>query len=277
MPRHTFLDSAHERAIGCDGYVVLDLLQDQDVRSLLSFYDLVEKDHIGDFAATALSDDLPCRRRVHDEIAGVFNRRLLPMLDDYRLVVATYVVKRAASEFSNVAVHQDFTFIEEDHQVGVSLWCPLVEVNAENGWLGVLPGSHLFNRDYREPYCTPYPDLIDVIEERYLKYLPMRAGQALFMDNRLFHASPRNRSGQRRVVAGGVAAPRGKPLLYCHRDIDKNDQVLEIYEVPEDFYLRHEIGGRPTEGRHLKTVPRCAGELTAERLSAHWQRLVEAA
>jgi len=270
MTRRIFLDAEHDRAMRRDGYIVLDLLQTTDVERLATCFAAVDAAHSGDFSATSLSDDEACRRTVHDDVAAVLGPRLLPLLDDYRIAVATYVVKRADSQLSTVAVHQDFTFIKEDDQVGLTLWCPLVDVDADNGWLGVLPGSHLFNQEYREPFYMPYQELIDMIEERYLKYLPMRAGQVLFMDNRLFHGSPRNRSASPRIVAGGVAVPRSKPLLYCHRD---DDETLEIYEVAEDFYVRHDIGRRPAEGRLLGRTPRRAGTLTEGQLAAHWHSL----
>jgi Phytanoyl-CoA dioxygenase (PhyH) len=271
MPRRTFLDPDHENAIRTDGYLMLDLLDPADVGYLLDRYAAVEADHPGDFAATAIIDNLACRRQVYQEVGAILQRRTLHLFDDYRIALANFVAKRPASELSTVAVHQDFTFIEEGEQAAITLWCPLVDVNAENGWLGVLPGSHRFNPHYRAPGGLPYPGLIDLIEERYLKYLPMLAGQMLFMDTRLFHGSPRNRSGALRVVAGGVAVPRESRLLYCHRDFEGDDRAVEVYEVPEDFYLRHNIGERPQEGRHVKTVPWLVGELTEAQLQAHWE------
>ncbi len=65
-------------------------------------------------------------------------------------------------------------------------------MNRENGWLGVVRGSHVFNSNLRDACPLPYADLVAVIEEKYLTRLPMRPGQALIMDNRLFHCSPEN-------------------------------------------------------------------------------------
>lgn len=271
MARTTFTNPDHEQRIRSDGYLVLDLLGDAEIRHLREVYAAVEADHPGDFTATAMSENVGCRQRVYDELSGLLARRVLHLFDDYRIVVASFLAKRPSSEMSTVAVHQDFTFIEEDEQAAITLWCPLVDVHEENGWLGVLPGSHRLNPYYRPPGGLPYPGLIDLIEERYLKYLPMRAGQMLFMDTRLFHGSPRNRSNELRVVAGGVAIPRDSRLLYCHRDFERDEGAVEVYEVPEDFYIRHTIGERPQEGRHLKTVPRLVGELTEAKLQAHWE------
>jgi hypothetical protein len=271
MPQRAFRDPGHERAIRDDGYLVLDLLDDHEVDHLVGCFAAVDADHTGDFTATALIDNLDCRRRVYDDVGEVLRRRVLPVLDDYRIVIANFVAKRPQSEMSTVAVHQDFTFFEDDEQPALTLWSPLVATDAENGWLGLLPGSHRFNPYYRAPGGLPYHDLSDLIEQRYLKFLPMRPGEVLLMDTRTFHGSPPNRTARLRPVAGGVAIPRESQLLYCHRDYVGEERVVEVYEVPEDFYLRHDIGTRPREGRLLKTVPRRIGELTEAKLIEHWE------
>jgi hypothetical protein len=272
MPK-TFRDPGHERAIREDGFVVVDLLDRDDVAYLTDCFAAVDADHTGDFCATALLDNLDCRRRVFVDVGAVLRRRILPLLDDYRIVIANFVAKRPQSEMSTVAVHQDFTFFEDDEQPGLTIWSPLVATDAENGWLGVLPGSHRFNPYYRAPGGLPYHDLSDLIEQRYLKFLPMRPGEVLLMDTRTFHGSPPNRSAQLRPVAGGVAIPREAQLLYCHRDQIGDERVVEVFAVPEDFYLHHDIGSRPREAQLLRTVPRRIGELSEAKLAAHWEEV----
>lgn len=270
MPK-AFRDPGHERAIRENGFLVLDLFDQDDVAHLTDCFAAVDADHTGDFSATALLDNVDCRRRVFTDVGAVLRRRILPLLDDYRIAIANFVAKRPQTEMSTVAVHQDFTFIEDDEQPALTIWSPLVPTDAENGWLGVLPGSHRFNPNYRAPGGLPYHDLSDLIEQRYLKFLPMRAGEVLLMDTRTFHGSPPNRSTRLRPVAGGVAIPREAQLLYCHRDQIGDERIVEIYAVSEDFYLRHDIGTRPRDGQLLRTVPRRVGELSEAKLAAHWE------
>ena len=270
MPK-AFRDPGHERAIREDGFLVLDLFDQDDVAHLTRCFAAVDADHTGDFSATALLDNVDCRRRVFTDVGAVLRRRILPLLDDYRIAIANFVAKRPQTEMSTVAVHQDFTFFEDDEQPALTIWSPLVPTDAENGWLGVLPGSHRFNPYYRAPGGLPYHDLSDLIEQRYLRFLPMRAGEVLLMDTRTFHGSPPNRSAQLRPVAGGVAIPRDAQLLYCHRDQVGDERVVEVYAVPEDFYLHHDIGSRPRNGQLLRTVPRRVGELSEAKLAAHWE------
>jgi hypothetical protein len=272
MTRRVFLDPHHEAAFREDGYVMLDLLTGSDVERLLGFYAQFQEQHAEQFTTSVLMDDAGARRRIHDEVGGLFQERLLPLLDRYRIAVGSYSVKQAGASHSKVGLHQDFTFVDERSrsQCGLSVWCPLIEVGLENGCLGVVRGSHPFNDNYRDPCFLPYHDLLELIESEYMSYLPMRAGQALVMDNRLFHGSPENRSERTRIVAAGIAVPCESQLLYCHRDYAGDGTVLEVYEVPADFYLHHSIPSRPAEGRHVATVPRRVAPLTPDLLRAQF-------
>jgi len=264
--RHAFSDPRHEAAFTLDGYVLVDLLDGGEVDRLLRAYEPFAALHEDEFTTSVLSDDAAARRRIHEELSAVLAPRLAALLADYRIAVASYAVKQADSEASSVGLHQDFAFVDERRARGISFWCPLVAVDEENGYLGVARGSHVLNSNLREPCPLPYPELLELIEEECMTYLPMRPGQALLMDNRLFHGSPSNRSDRARVVAAGIAVPCESALLYCHRDLAGDDTVLEVYEVPADYYLRAEIGGRPSEGSLVATVPRQVAELSPERL-----------
>lgn len=272
MTRAAFNDRQHETRFRTDGFVILDLLNDHDLEHLWEAYRTCHESHDDGFTPTVLLDDMELRARVHGTVSPIFKSRILPVLSDYRIAVGSFAVKQAGSEYSNVGLHQDLTFVDEAHrgQVGISVWCPLVEVNEENGHLGVAVGTHLLNSCYREPCSLPYRDLVEIIEEEFMTFLPMRPGQVLLMDNRLFHGSPPNLSDRPRVVAAGIAVPRESQLLYCHRDLGASETQLEIWEVPEDFYLRHRIGNRPQEGRRVADVEHRVEEVTEDRLRRHF-------
>lgn len=268
--RKIFLDPIADKAFKQKGYVVLDLLSEQDVAKLMGFYKEYRGLHEDGFCASVLTDDLAARNKIHETVGSCFEERLLPVLHDYQIVIGSYAVKEPDNDYSKVHLHQDLSFVDESTGTGISLWCPLVDVNDENGCLRVLPGSHLVNSVYREPCSLPYEDLADLIDKHYLVSLPMKAGQALFMDNRLFHASESNHGKQARVIAAGIATPRESPILYCHRDLDGNQDVLEIYEVPHEFFVSHKIGTRPGTGKHTKTVQHVTKEFTKRDLDALW-------
>jgi hypothetical protein len=266
MPRPIFLDPDHETIFLDQGFIVLDLLPNSVVQDLQHFYETFAPEHDRPFIATVLTPNLALRRRIHNYLAAVFSQYLLPVLDRYRVALGSFAVKQANSELGKVGLHQDVSFIEEGDRPGLSIWSPLIEVNAENGYLGVLPGSHRFNCNYREACALPYPELIDLIETKLLQYLHLFPQQVLLMDNRLFHGSPSNRSNCDRVVAAGVLVPAESDLIYCHRDWQVQPGMLEIYEVEPDFYVYHQFGLKPNRGRHYATVPQRITPLTVDQL-----------
>jgi hypothetical protein len=268
--RRIFRDDERDAAFRRDGYVVLDLFDRNEVGRLIEFYGQFHAQHSDEFTTTVFTDDLEVRRRVHEGVAAAYERTLLPLLDDYRIALGSFAVKQPHATFSKVGLHQDFTFVDEEAMVGLSLWCPLIDVDLRNGCLGVVRGSHLFNTHRRDPCFLPYLDLLPVIEQEYMSYLRLRAGQGLVMDNRLFHGSNDNHSEHTRIVAAGIAVPRESQLFYCHRDRDGDDSVLEVYEVPPDFYTRHSINTRPLEGHHVATVPRRVETLTLDLLRSQF-------
>ncbi len=274
MKRQIFTDSKIDAQFKRDGYVVLDLLQSHDIEKLLSLYQTHAKVHSSDFFASILSSDTSAREKIHQGISEIFTARTKDILHEYRIAVGSFAVKQPSTERSEVGLHQDVSFIEErDGHVGLSLWCPLVDVIEKNGYLGVVPGSHLANQNYRDSCTLPYPDLVKTIWEDYLEFQEMKAGQLLVMDSRVFHGSPPNRSNIPRVVAAGVGVPAESQLIYCHRNWAADDGQLEVFEVGPDHYIHHQFGQKPNEGKHLTTVPREVTPLTEETL----QKLCRAA
>lgn len=271
--RRTFIDSEHEAGFRRDGFLLVDeLLEPSEVQRLLAGYAPFHEQHANAFGATALLRDREVRRQVHRVVSESLQARVLPLMDDYRLVLASFAVKRPVGGQSEVALHQDLSFVDERQATGVSVWCPLTDVNVDNGCIGVVRGSHVLNDNFREPGPLAYaPELVRAIARDFLSYVPMRAGQALFVDNRVFHGSPPNQTDQIRIVAGAVAVPSTSRLLYCHRDLERAADRLEVWEVPSDFYLRHNIGERPQEGGHVATVARVVAALTEEQVRARCQ------
>lgn len=267
MANKIFIDSISDTAFQQNGYVVLDLLKGEDISELQKAFADVEEQHDYDYIASVVLHDFEMRRSIHENLRPVFERRLLHVLDNYKLVVGSFVAKRSASENGKFPLHQDPTFVEEDEHIGISIWCPLVDVDMHNGCLGVLPGSHHLKNLYRTASMLPYPELVEIIESMYMQYIPMKAGQVLFMNTRMIHGSPPNLSAAVRPVAAGVAIPSALPLLCCYVDEVTDPYTTNIYQVPDDFYLRHIMQSLPKEGQQYKTVPRQVEAMTKENIA----------
>lgn len=237
-----------------NGFIVLDLLSDQDIIDLTQIFNQVADKHKNDYVASVVLGDLDMRRFINEEISKIFRKKILLAMLDYKIVLGSFVSKKAASSNGKFPLHQDPTFVEEDQYVGMSIWCPLVDVDMHNGCLGVLPGSHLLNNPYRTAGMLPYPECVAVIEAQYMKYIPMKAGQVLFMNTRMIHGSPTNASDSVRPVAVGVGIPQNQSLLCCYLNETTRPQTTQVFLVPDDFYVTHTMRSYPQQGIQYKTI-----------------------
>jgi hypothetical protein len=133
----------------------------------------------------------------------------------------------------------------------VNVWIPLIDVDAENGALYLLEGSHTIKlppRGIGLPFA--YIELQDFIEQRSTP-LPMKVGQALFFNPRLIHGSGFNLSDQDRpaIVVGLI--PKQAPLYVLMRHDGLEQGFYEKFSIEEDFFFEVEIGKRPQFAKSL--------------------------
>lgn len=251
-----------------DGYVVTDFLDAAQVEQLLGIWRESPKDpgRLA-YSSTIFSPNLAYRREIFEKVSAVFEPAAMALLENYRLCIGGFVTKQPQQESSTVGLHQDPAVVDESRFIGVAIWCPLVDVDARNGCLRVVPGSHRLNRGPREAVSIdfPYPELLKCLEENYMVEVPMKAGQAFVYTQALFHSSPPNLSGQERVVAGVLTIPNGSPMRLFVRD-EQNPGMLAIYEVEDDFYLNYRLGSQPDESLRIGFVKDEYEALTEERL-----------
>jgi hypothetical protein len=231
------------------GYVVIDWLDDTEVQHLLKIYHSVSHIFAGSgFAVSLMSADMDYRQRLSQHVQSIFQPKLKTIFPDYRLCFGSLIVKHPNLPTSAVQMHQDWSFVDETQFASYGIWCPLVDVDQHNGCLSVVPGSHRLNSKPRGLLNDfPYTQLLPTLEQEYLVSLPMRAGQAIVYDSRLFHCSPINQSQRDRAVAAGLLVPQPARLRYYHRDFEVLPPQLAVYEVEDDFYTRLILGKRPTE------------------------------
>lgn len=247
--RRTFLDPAAQAEFEERGFVVVDLLDQPGVDRIRRRFDELDHvwqeayDWVDGFDTSIYDDRAEYRARVLEAIEAEVAPAMAAVLDDHRIMFANFVVKHPGS--NAVPPHVDWTFVDEDRFSSVTIWCPLVDTTAENGTLGLVAGSHRridFLRAANIPSFERCEDAVADIEDRPL--IPLRAGQAIILDNRAVHFSPPNTSPDLRVAIGCVAGPTEAPLRHYWQDED--ERLLE-FELERSFYLSYVIGRPPAD------------------------------
>ena len=225
-----------------DGYVKINLLNESEVKDLKEYYLSLKHDHIGQygFHISLENKNADYVKGVFTKLFSVFVPKLDKVLTNYKTFTASYVIKEAGLQ-NIVPPHQDWSFIDEDQYCSATVWVPLMDVNKNNGALGVIKGSHkLFNYQRQ----SPSPQAKTVLSPHaftlfpYVEVIEMKAGEALIFDNRTIHASPPNISGITRIGAGIGITQKDAQLLHYYQ-VPGKEEIVNVYSVDETFFPKY--------------------------------------
>ena len=250
-----------------DGYVVVDaLLERQTLAKLRAVTERVVSDAKGvedhtdvlDLEPTHTPDAPRVRRIKRPHLAHSFYRELAahpgimaalePLIGaDIRLRAGGKVNMKSASYGAPVEWHQDWAFYPHTNQNVLAVGILLDDMEADNGPLLVLPGSHLgpvYDHHSRGAFCGA----IDVekvgLDVSSARELHAAAGSVTIHHARLVHGSALNTSNrQRRVLFYEYAAADAWPLA-----------GIEHLAKLDDFDERI-VHGKPTLQPRLEDVP----------------------
>ncbi|MDA7559352.1 phytanoyl-CoA dioxygenase family protein [bacterium] len=240
MRRITFKNKLLQKSFDENGYVVAPLLESNQLTALEKAYKRLDPGNSNGFHASILHNSVEYRRNVHRQVSELMIGAAEGYLDNYRALSGQFVVKEPGKR-SFLPHHLDWSFIDETNQSSVAIWCPLKDVNHENGNLTVLEGSHNIGLTKRGfGYTHTEREVPDVLSQRFKEVaFPLKAGESLFYDHRLIHGSPPNLSSLARVVSLLILIPTEAQSLYYHR---KSEKELEVYQTDEEFYFRYKMG-----------------------------------
>jgi ectoine hydroxylase-related dioxygenase (phytanoyl-CoA dioxygenase family) len=168
--------------------------------------------------------------------------------ENYQLILGNYLIKKPQKN-THIPIHQDWTFVDEEQFFSLSIWCPLIDVDQNNGCLQVVPCSHRMSKNIRPApkYPNCFANVYDEVKKNLLT-LPLRAGEAIFYDHALLHASPVNNSQTKRpAVILGLTHKDALLRHYFARDFKNNDQeaIIDEYDMPNNFFMDHIRGCAP--------------------------------
>lgn len=244
-----FIDNKFTESIKTKGYVVVDLLNEQQIKELKSGYEEIAAFQNNDFGElfwpSGRSENTKIRNLAKQKIDAVLPIALKEYIkeDDVKYNGGTYLIK-PPSDKSALSPHQDSAHVLENEAFSVYCWAPLQDVGKANGCLYVFPESHKINitqRSLSVPWA--FREHIQMLQ-KYMEPIPLKAGQAIFFDAALIHASPPNFSNETRVAINFYIHP--KHQHFCHYHFNKKNKKVEVFSVTPSFYYDEDFEKRPT-------------------------------
>jgi phytanoyl-CoA hydroxylase len=251
-----------------EGYVVLPLFDPREVEECRKLYFDTIPEPTSDFFTTAFLPDGEPRRKVKETLEEVIAPHVAALMPTYTTCVRHLIVKRGSPDAGPLHLHQDFNFVDHCVHRAVHVWVALADVDEQNGCLTMLPGSHNLGLHISAMglNATPYDPYRQLLENDCKVGVPMKAGEAVFFDERTLHGSFPNRSPDVRIAMGAVFLPKGvKQRLYVADDAKSS--LLDILEVESETSLNYSALLRPPypEGfRKIGTVEYSAKYLSPE-------------
>jgi ectoine hydroxylase-related dioxygenase (phytanoyl-CoA dioxygenase family) len=260
-----FADSGIQKAFDANGYAILDdffSAHDIDRLSglLRGFDELTEA--VVDGATDTINSvekglfltrhfqDLRLEESIRSEMSKIANKAMQRHLSvAYKNIAALGIYKRPNSPDSVVDLHVHHSNLAPGSpQPGLSLFAPLVDLDAELGPLALIKGSHkLWENDlsYTLSYMRQaHPELYPLMESYLTTVIPM-AGQAIVFDQFTIHKGLPNthkHAGRLAITAEFIPADQDCVLFLPEFDSDGNIAKLrgrQVNKLPLEFSRNH--------------------------------------
>jgi ectoine hydroxylase-related dioxygenase (phytanoyl-CoA dioxygenase family) len=259
--RKIFNDPALEADFKKNGYVIVSFIDDKAVSSLTDDYFRTLDESGGrlgpedekysskeaiTYDFTFIDKNIDYKEKVFDLITSVFEKHTSKFLDNYKPIIANFIRKK--TDGGEVPLHQNWAFVDELKCTSVSIWCPLVDSNKENGTLEVVPGSHKRYGQTRGPMIkSELVDIKDEIIDRFMVPLEVKAGQAVILDDSIVHYSSPNQTKGLRLAIQLIMMPEEETSIHYHMDLSKDRKKVEVLSVDKDFYMSFNPWKKPSE------------------------------
>lgn len=259
MSKRIFKSDEHQVLFDKQGFIVLPFITPNEVSRLDALFDELHPDiNSAGFYSGSYSSDTDYKKKASAEIVNVFSRAYNELFTNFTPFGAAFLYKVPGAN-SELAAHQDWTIVDEKHNVALNCWVPLCDVSLENGPIMIMPGSH--NDNFNVVRAPTLPFFFSGNEDLVLRELiPMevKAGTAVILNQSVIHYSPPNKSSKiRKAITAGIKSEGAQ--MYFHYKVPGNDE-LEVFEMADDFLISfkdfaNDIGKRPYLGKSTGTIP----------------------
>ncbi len=265
--RKIFREDTFNTQIENDGFVVFkNFLNSEELEFIRNAYQSYDPNIDRKYYSTIDSSDPNYKNHVNQSIRKAISRSAEIYLNDYVPMTGNFVVKTKGKK-SKVNMHFDISCVDESKYESCVVWIPFSDVDANNGALQMLRGSHKFMNKVRGPGVKRYyEELYDYFEKSHMTLVPMKAGDALVFINRSLHYSAPNNADSPRVSLRIDMVPKDVQTIMYYWDKFLPKEMVEVYEIGLDFYENFVKETRPEGAKPIGHKENKHIELSKEEL-----------
>lgn len=239
-----FKDKAQQEAFEKNGFLKVPMLDQNEIEQLKNLHNnlgLVDEKGYG-FHVGMDNPDKTIVLNMVQTIKAIALPKVEEILFETQMFTASFVIKEP-NPTGVVPPHQDWSFVDNEEEFcSVTCWIPLQDVNIDNGCIGVIKGSNHFFENHRP---SPSPQVDTPLKEHmftifpFLSLLEMKAGEALFFNNKTIHASPPNTTDEARLAIGLGFTQKEASISHYALKPGTTDTLLK-YKIDADFFLKYD-------------------------------------
>ena len=247
--REVFKDPALAARFDRDGYIILPLLNKEQISFVQSLYHTFPNDINNTFDSSSFQEDTAAKTALNQQINQRVQASINEIFKDYKALGSSFLTKRSGDD-SIMPLHQDWTVVDENKYASITCWIPLIDTTPSNGAIQVIPGSHKFSKALRSPSLSVsfencYTELLP-----FLETLNLKAGEAFIFNHALMHASHKNQSGKDRVALTYGLTHKDAPLFMYYN----SDGNVTKYTMPDNMFIEyHKIRFEPQLGEPIES------------------------
>lgn len=214
------------------------------------------------FHITFFDNDVLYKQQMYNYVQKLFFEFAKKTFVNHKCCQANVFLKLPNSGY--VYPHQNLTIVNENEYTSVSCWMPLQDTNSENGTICLIPKSHHYFQKYRNTTIYwPYVDFFkNGIGLNNFTPINVKQGEVLFMDDRIVHYTPINKSNHERWVLHSLWTPLNAQLKFF--DIKLNE--VGEYNVTDDYWQYSQPGHFPDKKDLHQTIKYIDNNYTEEDL-----------
>lgn len=256
-----YKDTYNQDLFDKNGYTAHNLLDETELNSLKDLYrnylyipgEVIDYAQSLGYYISVFDKSIERKQLVDASLKKILTPKINEILNAYTILTGNFMTKEPGGK--EIEVHQDFSFVDEKMHTAFNLWIPLQDTSAANGGLFVLEGSHRLFNSHRS---ATIPHNLTHYHEQFkpmMNELPVKAGEGLLFDHKLFHYSSVNASDQVRVAVQVVLIPKQvTPRMYYY-DPKTDSKNLTMYAIDENYLLNNNLWEKPHGLKDLGKVP----------------------